>query len=115
MHDTAMVMIKNGTPVRSIFPKEGAVQNTNYWCQPSASTKVKEAEEFLNFCCTPEAQQLIARYVGSAPVMDRGKLNLTDQEFAAVSSDGPSIPTATQVRYKFTDYIERQFTKMVTS
>ena len=115
MHDTAMVMIKNGTPVRSIFPKEGAVQNTNYWCHPTASTKIKEAEEFLNFCCTPEAQQLIARYVGSAPVMDRSKLNLTDQEFAAVSSDGPSIRTATQARYKFTDYIERQFTKMVTS
>jgi putative spermidine/putrescine transport system substrate-binding protein len=101
--------------VRSIFPKEGAVQNTNYWCQPSASTKVKEAEEFLDFSCTPEAQQLIARYVGSAPVMDRGKLNLTEQEFAAVSSDGPSIPSATQARYKFTDYIERQFTKMVTA
>ena len=115
MHDTAMTMIRNGTPVRSIFPREGAVQNTNYWCQPSASTKVKEAEEFINFSCTPEAQQLIARYVGSAPVIDRGKLNLTDQEFAAVSSDGPSIPSATQARYKLSDYIERQFTKMVTS
>jgi len=115
MHDTAMVMIKNGTPVRSIFPKEGAVQNTNFWCQPSASTKADEAQEFLNFSCTPEAQQLIARFVGSAPVIDRGKLNLTDQEFTTVSSDGPSIQTATQSRYQFTDYIERQFTKMVTS
>jgi putative spermidine/putrescine transport system substrate-binding protein len=115
MHDTAMTMIKNGTPVRSIFPKEGAVENTNFWCQPSASTKVKEAEEFLNFSCTPEAQQLVARFVGSAPVIDRSKLDLTDQEFSAVSSGGPAIPTATQARYQFTDYMERQFTKMVTA
>ena len=115
MHDTAMVMAKNGTPVRSIFPKEGAVESTNFWCQLSASTKVDEAQEFLNFSCTPEAQQLIARFVGSAPVIDRNKMNLTDQEFAAVSSDIPSIPAATAARFKYLDYMERQFTKMVTA
>ena len=115
MHDTAMVMIRNGTPVRSIFPKEGAVESTNFWCQPIASTKVEEAQEFINFSCTPEAQELIARYVGSAPVMDRSRLNLTDQELAAVSSEIPSIPPASEARFKFTDYMERQFTKMVTS
>jgi putative spermidine/putrescine transport system substrate-binding protein len=115
MHDTAMQMIRNGTPVRSIFPKEGAVMSTNYWCQPSASTKVEEAQEFLNFSCTPEAQELIARFVGSAPVLDRTKLDLTDQEFAAVSSDKQAIYAATEARFKFTDYMEQQFTKMVTS
>jgi len=115
MHDTAMVMARNGTPVRSIFPKEGAVSNTNYWCQPSASVKVAEAEEFLNFCCTPEAQELIARHVGSAPVLERSKLRLSDQEFAAVSASTPQILTATEVRFKFTDYMEQQFTRMVTA
>jgi putative spermidine/putrescine transport system substrate-binding protein len=115
MHDTAMVMARNGTPVRSIFPKEGAVSNTNYWCQPSASVKVAEAEEFLNFCCTPEAQELIARHVGSAPVLERAKLRLSDQEFSAVSAGAPQILTATEVRFKFTDYMEQQFTRMVTA
>jgi putative spermidine/putrescine transport system substrate-binding protein len=115
MHDTAMVMARSGTPVRSIFPKEGAVSNTNYWCQPSASVKVAEAEEFLNFCCTPEAQELIARHVGSAPVLERAKLRLSDQEFSAVSAGAPQILTATEVRFKFTDYMEQQFTRMVTA
>ena len=115
MHDTAMIMVKNGTPVQSIFPKEGAVESTNFWCQPAASAKVAEAQEFLNFSCTPEAQQLIARFVGSAPVIDRARLNLTDQEFAAVSSNTPSIPAATEARYRHLDYMERQFTKMVTA
>lgn len=115
MHDTAMTMIRNGTPVKSIFPKEGAVESTNYWCQPSASPKVDEVHEFLNFACTPECQQLIARLVGSAPVMDRAKLDLTDAEFNAVSSTIPPILAATKARYEFTDYMEKQFIKMVIS
>jgi len=52
----------------------------------------------------------VARFVGSAPVIDRDKMNLTDQEFAAVSSDIPSIPAATAARFKIS-LLERQFTK----
>ena len=115
MHDTAMIMARNGTPVRSIFPKEGAVEATNFWCQPSASTKGAEAEEFINFCSTPEVQEMIARYVGSAPVLERSKLRLTDKEFAAVSAPTTPIPAATQARFTLEDYMEQQFTRMVTS
>ena len=56
-----------------------------------------------------------ARHVGSAPVLERSKLRLSDQEFAAVSVPTPQIDTATEVRFKFTDYMEQQFTRMVTS
>jgi putative spermidine/putrescine transport system substrate-binding protein len=110
-----MVMARDGAPVRSIFPKEGAVESTNYWCQPSASTKVAEAEEFINFSIAPEAQELIARYVGSAPVLDRSKLHLKDQEFAAVSAATPPIHAAPEARFRFRDYMEQQFTRMVIS
>ena len=115
MHDTAMIMARSGTPVRSIFPKEGAVEATNFWCQPSASTKGAEAEEYINFCSTSEVQEMIARYVGSAPVLERPKLRLTDKEFAAVSPPTPPIPAATQARFTLEDYMEQQFTRMVTS
>jgi putative spermidine/putrescine transport system substrate-binding protein len=114
-NDTAQTMIRSGTPVRSIFPKEGAVQSTNYWCQPSASSKTEEAQEFINFCSTPEAQQLIARFVGSAPVLERRQTNLTDQEFLTVSSNIKPIYEATEARFQFTDYMEQQFTRMLTA
>jgi putative spermidine/putrescine transport system substrate-binding protein len=114
-NDTAQTMIRSGTPVRSIFPKEGAVQSTNYWCQPSGSAKLDEAQEFINFCSTPEAQQLIARFVGSAPVLDRKLTNLTDQEFLTVSSNTKPIYAATEARFQFTDYMEQQFTRMLTA
>jgi hypothetical protein len=48
-------------------------------------------------------------------VLERSKLHLTDQEFAAVASSAPQIIAATQARYKFTEYMEQQFTRMVTS
>jgi putative spermidine/putrescine transport system substrate-binding protein len=113
MHDTAIVMARSGTPVRSIFPREGGVEGTNFWCQPSASPCIAEGESFIDFCCTPEAQELIARHVGSAPVLDRSRLNLTNAEFAAVSSAGPQILMATESRFRFTDYMERRFIEMV--
>ncbi len=113
-HDVAGTMIKAGTPVRSIFPKEGAYQGFSSWCQPSASTKSAEAAEFIQFSSTPEAQELIARFVGSAPVLPRKMLSLSDAEFAAVSTDAPSIQGATAARVRDTKYFETAFTRMVT-
>jgi putative spermidine/putrescine transport system substrate-binding protein len=113
-HDTAQTMIRSGTEVRSIFPREGAVEATNHWCQPSASTKINEAREFIDYCTSPEAQQLIARFVGSAPVIDWHQTNLTEREFGQVSSPIKPIYAATQARFQFTDYMEQRFTKMLT-
>lgn len=115
LHDVATAMIRLGAPLRSIFPREGGVQGINYWVQPTAAGKADEAEEFANFCCSPEAQALIARHVGSAPVVARSRLSLSDAEFAAVSSEITPIPMAAQARIAFSGYLEQQFTKMVTS
>jgi len=73
------------------------------------SDRLKELASRLNeHVCSFVEPNFLERLFGS-------KLNLSDQEFAAVSSSTPSIPAATEARFKFTDYMERQFTKMVTS
>lgn len=113
-HDVAGVMAKNGTPVKSIFPKEGGMIDFGSWCQPSASTKAEEACEYINFMCSPEAQQLMARNVGCAPIIARDKTDLTDAEFAAVSSDVPPILTEVEARLDNLDFMTAEFTKMVT-
>ena len=114
-HDVAGTMAKAGTKVVSIFPKEGAIQGFSSWCQPTASTKIDEAIEYINFTCTPQAQGLIARWVGSAPVLPRSKLDLTDAEFASVSNDGTPIHIAAAARVKNSDYFEQAFTRTVTA
>jgi putative spermidine/putrescine transport system substrate-binding protein len=114
-HDVATTMIQSGTPVKSIFPKEGGVRGFNAWSQPSASTKVEEAKVFLDYNCSPEMQENIARYVGSAPVLPRRSLNLTDAEFAACSSDIPPIIMNAGARFKFEEYMQQKFTEMVSA
>jgi putative spermidine/putrescine transport system substrate-binding protein len=114
-HDVAGTMAKSGVPVVSIFPKEGAVIDFGSWCQPAASTKSEEAVEFINFMCSPKAQALMSRKVGSAPLIDRKLTDLTDAEFAAVSSEAPPIQMAVSAIVKHLDFMEAQFTKMMTS
>lgn len=114
-HDVAGTMAKAGTKVVSIFPKEGAFTGTGTWCQPTASTKVDEALEYINFTCTPQAQELVARFVGSAPVVPRKMLGLSDAEFAAVSNEGTPIRIAAESRVKNSDYYEKVFTRVVTA
>ena len=114
-HDVAGTMAKSGTPIRSIFPKEGALQGYSCWCQPSSSTKTAEAEEFIDYFCTAEAQELVARFVGSAPVLPRRDLKLSDAEFNAVSSEQKPIRFNAPARVKFAGYMEQAFTKMITA
>jgi len=114
-HDVAGTMAKAGTKIVSIFPKEGAFSGTGTWCQPSSSTKDAEVLEYINYSCTPEAQQLVARFVGSAPVIPRKMMNLTDAEFASVSNDATPIRSNAPSRVVNADYFEQVYTKMVTT
>lgn len=113
LHDTTQALAAQGTPIRSIFPREGAVRGLNMWCQPSASRRTAEADAFLDFACSPKAQVLIARHVRSAPVLPAAALDLTPEEFAAVSTSGPSIPNAVSARVSNSSYLEERFTRMV--
>lgn len=113
VHDTTVYLQKHGTSVRSVFPKEGGVQGINYWCQPSSSKRNAEVDAFLQWSCSAEAQSIIARQMMSAPILPRNKLDLTDAEFALVSSDGTPIHIATESRMEHADYIEQQFTRML--
>jgi putative spermidine/putrescine transport system substrate-binding protein len=113
-NDVAHTMARNGTPVTSIFPEEGAVIDFGSWCQPVASTKVDEAHEFINFMCTPAAQAMMTRKVGTAPLVDRKLTDLTDAEFSAASSDRPPIAIAVASRARLIDFMNAQFTKMLT-
>lgn len=114
-HDVSMIMKNEGTPVVSIFPKEGALQGFNGWCIPVATKLVEEAHTFVNWTCTPECHQLIARNVFAAPLIERSKLDLTDEEFAMVGSAGTPILVAAEAKVKHADYMSQQFIKMITA
>lgn len=92
-HDVTGLAAADGQPVRSTFPQEGGIQDSGVWAVSKASERPEEAYEFIDWMCRPEIQSLLARKVGTAPVVERSLLDLSDEEFAAVSSDiEPIVP-----------------------
>jgi putative spermidine/putrescine transport system substrate-binding protein len=96
-----------------VFPREGGILDYGSWALLANSKKQAEALEFVNFTCTPEVQQMLVRSAGLVPLLDRGKLNLTQAEFDNVSSAVPPIYRAATARAKYFSYMEQQFTKML--
>ncbi|MEM8657843.1 MAG: extracellular solute-binding protein [Pseudomonadota bacterium] len=92
-HDVAQLMAADGFSIQSVFPKEGNPQDYGSWCLSALSDKKAEAEEFINFSSDPATQALMSRKIGTAPLLDQSKTDLTDEEFAAVSGT-PAITPA---------------------
>jgi putative spermidine/putrescine transport system substrate-binding protein len=114
-HDVAMIMKAEGTPLESIFPDEGAVQGYNAWCVPSSVELSEPVIAFLNWSATPECHELIARHVSAAPLVERAKLNLTDEEFASVSSEKAPILVASEGKVKNADFLAQEFIRILSA
>ena len=114
-HDVTELARADGFPVRSTFPKEGGVKDSGGWVVSKASEKQEEAEVFMNYTSSPEIQAKLSRNVGTAPVMDRKHLDLTDEEFAAVSSDIPPIIPQYHIYLERGDWISDRWTEMIAS
>ncbi|MFQ5785517.1 MAG: PotD/PotF family extracellular solute-binding protein [Alphaproteobacteria bacterium] len=113
-HDVTNVMAGDGFPVRSTFPKEGGVIDFGSWGLVKGSKKREQGHVFINYCCDPVIQAKITRKLGTAPVVPRKLMDLTDEEFAAVSSDIPPIVPAYGVYVKDGDWIAEKWTELIT-
>jgi len=113
-HDVAGLMEAEGFPIRSIFPKEGNPQDYGSWCLAEGSEKSAEALEFIAFSCEPATQALMSRMIGTAPLVPRNLLDLTDAEFSAVSGT-PAIMPAYEAYLDEETFIKETWDKMLAS
>lgn len=112
-HDVTGLAAADGHPVRSTFPKEGGIQDSGCWALSRASQKVDEAHIFIDYMCQPAIQATLSRKVGTAPTVKRELLDLTDAEFAAVSSDiEPIIPRYDMYQTK-SDWLNQKWTELI--
>ncbi|MCK8779488.1 ABC transporter substrate-binding protein [Rhizobium sp. NTR19] len=112
-HDVTGLAAADGNPVRSTFPKEGGIQDSGCWAISRASKKTEEAHTFINYMCQPEVQAVLSRKVGTSPTVQRSLLDLTDEEFAAVSSEiEPIIPRYDLYQTK-SDFLNQKWTEMI--
>ncbi|WP_299949526.1 extracellular solute-binding protein [uncultured Ruegeria sp.] len=110
-HDVVGLLALDGMPLASIFPKEGNPVDFNSWTLSAGTQKREEAHEFINFCCLPETQALLARTIGVAPVVNPATTDLTEEEFHAVAGT-PSFPMSYDVLLDNETFIEEAMTKM---
>ena len=112
-HDVTGLAAADGHPVRSTFPKEGGIQDSGNWVLSRASTKVEEAHVFIDYMSQPAIQGLMSRKVGTAPTLKKEVLDLTPEEFAAVSSDiEPIIPRYDLYTTK-SDWLNQKWTELI--
>jgi putative spermidine/putrescine transport system substrate-binding protein len=112
-HDVTGLAAADGNPVRSTFPKEGGIMDSGCWALSRASTKSEEAHVFIDYMSQPSIQALLSRKVGTAPTVKRDLLDLTAEEFAAVSSDiAPIIPRYDLYQTK-SDWLNQKWTEMI--
>ncbi|MEO0387979.1 MAG: extracellular solute-binding protein [Pseudomonadota bacterium] len=113
-HDVAQLMAADGFPIQSVFPKEGNVQDYGSWCLAGLSEKADEAAEFINFSSDPATQALMSRMIGTAPLVDKAKTDLTEAEFAAVSG-APAIRPAYEAYLDQETFMKETWEKMLTT
>ena len=113
--DVISLMAADGFPVTHLFPKEGNPMDYGSWVLSALSDKVDEAHEFVSFSCDPATQALMTRKVGTAPLVERSKTDLTDEEFFAISSEKSPILMAHKSYLKYNDFIKENWDKMLTA
>lgn len=112
-HDVTGLAAADGHPVRSTFPKEGGINDSGSWAVSRASKAGDLAHVFVDYMCQPSVQALLSRKVGTAPTIDRKLTDLTDKEFAAVSSDIPPIIPRYDLYQSKSDWLNQKWTEMI--
>ncbi|WP_159979932.1 ABC transporter substrate-binding protein [Roseobacter cerasinus] len=110
--DVANLMALDGHSIKPTFPKEGNLQDYGSWCLTAGSDKADEAAEFMNFSSDPAVQALMSRKIGTAPLVDKSKTDLTDDEFNFVSG-APAIKPAYEAYLDNETFIKESWDKML--
>jgi putative spermidine/putrescine transport system substrate-binding protein len=112
-HDVTGLAAGEGHPVRSTFPKEGGILDSGAWALSTASKKSGEAHVFIDYMSQPSIQALMSRKVGTSPTVKRELLDLTEAEFAAVSTTiDPIIPRYDLYQTK-SDWLNQKWTELI--
>jgi putative spermidine/putrescine transport system substrate-binding protein len=112
-HDVTGLAASEGQPVRSTFPAEGGVLDSGSWCVSKASGAIEQATTFIDYMCRADIQAKLSRNVGTAPTVKRELLDLTPEEFSAVSSDIPPIIPRYDLYAEESDWLNERWTEMI--
>lgn len=114
-HDVTGLAAADGFPVRSTFPKEGGILDGGSWALLRTSDKYEEAHVFIDYMSSPEIQSLMSRKVGTSPTLSYDTLDLTADEFAAVSSEIDPIMPRFDLYMEKGDWLNQKWLEIIMS
>lgn len=114
-HDVAGLAAADGFPVRSTFPKEGGLRDSGNWVTAQHSDNIDQAKVFIDYMSQPSIQAMLARNLGTAPNVKRDLMDLTDAEFAAVSSEIAPVTPRYDLHTTMLDFINQAWSEMLNA
>ncbi|HEX2030417.1 MAG TPA: substrate-binding domain-containing protein [Actinomycetota bacterium] len=116
-HDITTYAASQGEPLRSVFPTEGAILDSGFWHISGNSENVAACHAFIDYMCQPEIQSELATTLGTSPVLTRENLDLTDEDYEAVSGPGPeaALRPEYEIYDKWEDWIDQNWSEMIVS
>jgi putative spermidine/putrescine transport system substrate-binding protein len=116
-HDITEFAASQGEPLRSVFPTEGAILDSGFWHISANSEEVGACHAFINYMCQPEIQAELARTLGTSPVATKDTMDLTEEEYTAVSGPGPdaALRPLYEIYDKWEDWIDQRWSELIVS
>jgi putative spermidine/putrescine transport system substrate-binding protein len=114
-HDITTFAASQGEPLRSVFPKEGAVLDSGEWAVTKTTQNLEACIAFINYMCKPEVQAELTRLLGTSPTVKQEFLGLSQQEYKALSGPGPQAALRPQYRIygEWEDWINQRWTETI--
>jgi putative spermidine/putrescine transport system substrate-binding protein len=106
-----------GAPLRSVFPKEGAILDSGFWSISKTTEELGACVAFINWMCRPEIQQELALTLGTIPSTRRETLTMSDKDYEVVAGPGPDA--ALRPKYEiydtWEDWIDQNWAELIVS
>jgi putative spermidine/putrescine transport system substrate-binding protein len=116
-HDITTYAASQGEPLRSVFPKEGAILDSGFWAVSKTTAELGACVAFIDYMCQPDIQAELARTLGTTPTAKKELMDLTDKEYEAVGGPGPEA--ALLPKYEmydmWEDWIDQRWSEMILS
>jgi putative spermidine/putrescine transport system substrate-binding protein len=104
-------------PLRSVFPKEGAILDSGFWSISKTTESLGACVAFIDWMCRPEIQQDLALTLGTIPSTKRETLTMSDADYEAVAGPGPekALRPKYEIYNELEDWIDENWAELIVS
>ena len=116
-NDVTQVLVDEGLPVRSVFPKEGPVVDRGEWVILRTSERKEEAEAFINYSLRPDVQERITTNLYTIPTIRQDLVTVPDEIRARVIGPGAegSIVPQYHIYLDWEDWINERWQELIVT